>query len=76
MASKIKRRRKVSIWFYHSVVITTEEKVDLKLLLNAISVNLLGLHGTAVSPDTKWGDDLLTIRTDPKAFKIFCGKPR
>lgn len=52
---KIKRRRKVRhLVLSLSVVITTEEKVDLKLLGTAISVTSLGLMETAVSPDTKW----------------------
>lgn len=52
---KIKRRRKVRhLAVALSVVITTEEKVDLKLLEIPISMTFLGLTETAVSPDTEW----------------------
>ena len=52
---KIKRRRKVRhLAVALSVVITTEEKVDLKLLEIPISMTFLGVTETAVSPDTEW----------------------
>lgn len=52
---KLKRRRKVRhLAVALSVVITTEEKVDLKLLEIPISMTFLGLTETAVSPDTEW----------------------
>ena len=52
---KLKRRRKVRhLAVALSVVITTEEKVDLKLLEIPISMTFLGVTETAVSPDTEW----------------------
>lgn len=38
--------------------------------------DLLGSHGHSNEPWHRMGDDLLTIGTDLKPFKVFCGKSR
>lgn len=47
-----------------------------KITWNSHINDLLGSHADSSEPWHRMGDDLLTIRTDPKAFKIFWGKPR